>query len=101
MLTFKELVVNGSSFALLLSSMQLKEVGASFQPFKGFVCVSNLLAGGKENEYFRFLMTFNETEESIKLLFNVHSHIVMEKFQWSNVFKLLGKALILCAYFIC
>jgi hypothetical protein len=90
LLTFKELVVDSSSLALLLSTMQLKEVGACLKSFECLVCISDLLAGRKEDKNFRFLMTFNKTEESVKLLINVCNHVMMEKFQWSNVLKLIS-----------
>jgi hypothetical protein len=45
LLTFKELVVDSSSLALLLSTVQFKKVGACFQSFECLVCISDLLAG--------------------------------------------------------
>ena len=88
-LLFDKLEINSCSFVLLHFTMELKQVSTYFESFKCLVSKADLLPWGKEDKNFLFLMQFEEAEEHVKFVVNIHFHIMMQKGQGCDGFKLL------------
>lgn len=88
-LLFHKLEINRCSFVLLHLTMELEQVSANFECFKCLVSKPDLLSWREENKNFLFLMKFEKAEQHVKFVVDVNFHIMMQKGQRCDRFKLL------------
>lgn len=77
-LALHELEVDGSALGLLLTAVQLEDLGAGLQTLEGFVGETHLLAGAEEDYALAALVALQEAEQCVKLLLYVDLHVVVE-----------------------
>ena len=60
-----------------------------------------MLAGGEEHDAFVLLVALQEGEEGVKLLLNLHLHVVVKQLNRGDGLELLGQGAVLCGVVVC
>jgi hypothetical protein len=89
MFSLGEFEIYRSTLGLLLSSMQLEERYSNLEPPEGLIGKADLFARGEEHNAFVLLMAFQEGEERVELLIDLHLHVVMKELNWGDGLQLL------------
>lgn len=99
-LSLNKLEIDGSTLGLLLSTVKLKDLGATLQALEGLKGKANLFARGEEDDALVLLMALKEGEQGVKLVLDVNLHVVMEELDRCDALQLLSEGLILGTLFL-